>query len=206
MSHNIHHQKRMYGAAAFLVLSAKAVDSFSPAPAFFPSSRMRTSSRIMPFLSKTTDAEWNEEHIVHGAANIHEETDSELLESEFLAALDAHDSIDAGMEAAAEERAVMMANEMAKKLKNSSESLSSAERRRDEWNKEHLHYHEEREQDLLEAEEMAAFDAHDCSDPGMEAAAEERAVMMAQDMVRKIKHKADKAKKGFRNEFLDDDE
>ena len=40
---------------------------------------------------------------------------------------------------------------------------------------------------LLEAEDDAAFDAHDLSDPAMEAAAMERAVMMAEDMKKNMK-------------------
>lgn len=45
---------------------------------------------------------WNdEEHMIHGAKDIHEETDDELKESEEAAA-----SNDPGMEAASEERAV----------------------------------------------------------------------------------------------------
>lgn len=43
------------------------------------------------------------------------------------------------------------------------------------------------EEDLFEAEEAAAFDAHDISDSGVEAAVMERAVMMAYDMMRKKK-------------------
>ena len=43
------------------------------------------------------------------------------------------------------------------------------------------------EEDLFEAEEAAAFDAHDLSDSGVEAAVMERAVMMAYDMMRKKK-------------------
>eukprot|EP00978_Attheya_sp_CCMP212_P015325 scaffold39546_cov62-Attheya_sp.AAC.3 len=39
--------------------------------------------------------------------------------------------------------------------------------------------HEETNEELLLSEEAAAQDAHDCSDPGMEAAAMERAVMLA---------------------------
>lgn len=40
-------------------------------------------------------------------------------------------------------------------------------------------------QEIFDAEEAAAFDAHDLGDPAMEAAAMERAVMMANSMVRK---------------------
>ena len=43
------------------------------------------------------------------------------------------------------------------------------------------------EEDIFEAEEAAAFDAHDISDSGVEAAVMERAVMMAYDMMKKKK-------------------
>ncbi len=43
------------------------------------------------------------------------------------------------------------------------------------------------DEDLFEAEEAAAFDAHDISDSGVEAAVMERAVMIAYDMMRKKK-------------------
>jgi hypothetical protein len=68
-------------------------------------------------MSSKNDENWHDKHLAHGAKEIHEETDEEMLESETAAAIDAHDSIDAGMEAAAEERAVMLAAEMAKKFK-----------------------------------------------------------------------------------------
>ena len=60
---------------------------------------------------------WNEKHLAHSASDIHEETAEELLESEEAAAWDAHDAPDAGMEAAAEERAVMLAAELMEKMK-----------------------------------------------------------------------------------------
>jgi len=52
------------------------------------------------------------------------------------------------------------------------------------------HTHE----DYYNAEEAAAFDAHDLSDPGMEAAVMERAVMMAHDLVAKNKNCESKPK------------
>jgi len=64
---------------------------------------------------------WEEEHLIHGAKEIHEETDEELREAEQAAAVDASDVSDAGMEAAMEERAVMLANELAHKLKKDAE-------------------------------------------------------------------------------------
>ncbi len=43
------------------------------------------------------------------------------------------------------------------------------------------------DEDIFDAEETAVFDAHDVSDPGVEAAVMERAVMMAYDMMKKKK-------------------
>lgn len=65
----------------------------------------------------STNPSWNEEHLAHDASEIHEETAAELKESEEAAAWDAHDAPDAGMEAAAEERAVMLAAELVHKMK-----------------------------------------------------------------------------------------
>jgi len=54
-------------------------------------------------------------------------------------------------------------------------------------NKRHVVFeiHEETTEELLLSEEAAAQDAHDCSDPGMEAAAMERAVMLAAQLAHK---------------------
>ena len=43
--------------------------------------------------------------------------------------------------------------------------------------------------ELLQAEDSAAFEAHGCSDPGMEAAAMERAVLMASELHHPTKEK-----------------
>eukprot|EP01083_Nonionella_stella_P256077 878094_1 len=45
--------------------------------------------------------------------------------------------------------------------------------------------------DIFDAEEEAAYEAHDLSDPGMEAAAMERAVIMAHEMTKVLKDKVD---------------
>ena len=66
-------------------------------------------------------SDWNDKHLAHGAQEVHDETNDELLDSEEAAAWDAHDASDAGVEAAAEERAVMLANEIIHKLKERSE-------------------------------------------------------------------------------------
>ena len=55
------------------------------------------------------------------------------------------------------------------------------------WEEQHLIHdsseiHEENDDEMLDSEVWAAFDAHDCDDPGMEAAVMERAVMMAAQM------------------------
>ena len=204
--------KRLLNVLILAISLVGGVDCFSPAPAFWGSSSRSSSVvaavqiQMRATASNNNQNDWNDKHLVHGAENIHEETNEELLEAEELAAIDAHDLSDPGMEAAAEERAVMMAHDVAKALKESLARNQSPRNKRDQWNEEHLQYHEETNEELLEAEELAAIDAHDLSDAGMEAAAEERAVMMAQEMVRKIKKKADKAKRGFRNDLLDDDE
>ena len=107
--------------------------------------------------------------------------DNSILEAEEDAAFDAHDLSDAGMEAAAMERAVMMAEEykhdhpkIAKhEHKQTTEVTNTAPSKKEQ---------EDEGPSLLDAEEAAAFDAHDLSDAGMEAAAMERAVMMAEEM------------------------
>jgi hypothetical protein len=63
---------------------------------------------------------WQEQHMIHGESEIHEENDYEMLMSEYWAAFDAHDCDDPGMEAAVMERAVMMASEMARARKRKS--------------------------------------------------------------------------------------
>ena len=78
--------------------------------------------RILSLPSQTSEEEkrpneWNDAHLAHGWMEVHEEDSDELLESEAAAAIDAHDDPDPGMEAAAEERAVMLAAEFAHKLK-----------------------------------------------------------------------------------------
>eukprot|EP00557_Chaetoceros_sp_GSL56_P003709 CAMPEP_0176493872 /NCGR_PEP_ID=MMETSP0200_2-20121128/9777_1 /TAXON_ID=947934 /ORGANISM="Chaetoceros sp., Strain GSL56" /LENGTH=353 /DNA_ID=CAMNT_0017891557 /DNA_START=1209 /DNA_END=2267 /DNA_ORIENTATION=+ len=122
----------------------------------------------------------------------------DLYDSEEEAAFDAHDLSDAGMEAAAMERAVMMANNL--KLPKKTETKTKAdqgtkEKVRTEANIQPSGDH----QNLYEAEEEAAFDAHDLSDAGMEAAAMERAIMMANNLLRKkreeLKDKTESAKK-----------
>jgi hypothetical protein len=106
------------------------------------------------------------------------------------------------MEAAAEERAVVLAAELARD-KVGGEKLQAGEARRDAGGRsathdgEHLartaaEIHEETDQELFESEQAAAVDAHDASDPGVEAAAEERAVMLAAEMAHEIKEKAEK--------------
>ena len=135
-------------------------------------------------------ASWNQEHLAHGASEIHEETADEVKESEQAAAWDAHDAPDAGMEAAAEERAVMLAAELMHKMKQ--KKIDGT--KENNWNKEHLAHgaseiHEETADELKESEQAAAWDAHDAPDAGMEAAAEERAVMLAAELMHKMKPK-----------------
>ena len=141
-------------------------------------------------------AKWNDQPLAHNIGEVHEETLSELQESEDAAAWDAHDCDDEGMEAAAEERAVMIAAEMMHKMKEQKKSDGG---KTDNWNNEHLAHgvadvHEENAQEMLDSEDAAAWDAHDCSDAGVEAAAEERAVMLAAEMTNRLKDSATKKK------------
>jgi hypothetical protein len=134
-------------------------------------------------------------------SKIHEETDDELRNSEDLAAIDAADCSDAGMEAVAEERAVMLANEMAHKKQQQQQKKDDKKKSdKSQWNEQHLVHgadkiHEETDDELRETEDAAAVDASDSSDAGIEAAMEERAVMLAREMAHKIKEEAAKKKK-----------
>jgi hypothetical protein len=117
--------------------------------------------------------------------------DDSLLDAEEAAAIDAHDISDPGIEAAAMERAVMLAQEYKeeqmrkKEMDRRSEPcvggaslIKSLEEQRNKVGMGSLRTDDE---SLLENEEAAAIDAHDISDPGIEAAAMERAVMLAQE-------------------------
>jgi hypothetical protein len=87
------------------------------------------------------------------------------------------------MEAAAMERAVMMAEEM--KNRKSEKKETSTPTKLPTKTKASIKSEvktDDADDSLLDAEDAAAFDAHDLSDPGMEAAAMERAVMMAEEM------------------------
>lgn len=109
----------------------------------------------------------------------------EIFDSEEEAAVDAHDLSDAGFEAAAMERAVMMAEDM---LANQKHNLH-AEQRSEQV--EPTHFVGEIEsfthQETFDAEEAAVYDAHDVSDAGIEAAAMESAVFMAEELMKKKK-------------------
>ncbi|CAB9499110.1 expressed unknown protein [Seminavis robusta] len=154
---------------------------------------VRGNAARFPFLVLSSKKNsWNEEHLAHGASEVHEETNEELLKSEQDAAWDAHDLSDPGMESAAEERAVMLAAEMVHYWKE--KKTQDKPKQQEKWNKQHLAHsasevHEETTEELLESEEAAAWDAHELSDPGMESAAEERAVMLAAEMVHEWKEK-----------------
>lgn len=119
-------------------------------------------------------------------ANPHQD----LYDAEEAAAVDAHDVSDPGMEGAAMERSAMLAEELmhAKKVEKKVDHKNRAPRRSDgKMGRLHVHKSTVAHQDIYEAEESAAFDAHDVSDAGMEAAAMERAVMMAADIMKKKK-------------------
>ena len=103
------------------------------------------------------------------------------------------DCSDPGMEGAAEERAVMLAQELFEEL------LPPKHNNNKNWNEKHLarggaaHFHEESNAELEASEDAAAWDAHDCSnDAGMEAAAEERAVVLARELMHDLKMKQQK--------------
>jgi len=180
----------MYLFALCIFLTNSIVDSFSPLRVSFQPAR-----HYLHSLSERKGGEWNDEHLVHDATEIHEETEEEMRESEEAAAFDAHDLNDPGMEAAMMERSVIIANEMAHNYKEK-EKHPVDEINKKNWNNEHLVHdateiHEETEDELLESEEAAAFDAHDLNDPGMEAAMMVRAVIFANEMAHKYKKKAE---------------
>ena len=91
---------------------------------------IQLTKRILNFPTTTTvedqSNDWNEMHLAHGWMDIHEEDATELWESEMAAAFDAHDDPDPGMEAAAEERAIMLAAELIHhfRLKKHNQGLS----------------------------------------------------------------------------------
>jgi hypothetical protein len=207
--------------AAVLV---QAVSSESPRPAFlaFSSRQLRRIQDRQQVLVRQTNVnqdgslegpwkiafgdpsdekkEPKEEHLIHGAAEIFEESDKDLFEAEMAAAVDAHDCDDSGMEAAMMERAVMMASAMAHKKKQQAlhqRDPCDDDSKEQEWNEKHLAHgaaeiHEDTDEEILESEMAAALDAHDCDDPGMEAAMMERAVMMASEMAHKKKEEAER--------------
>jgi hypothetical protein len=181
--------------------ASSAFSTSTPRRAVFLTTPSTRKAR-MSFLAKSSN-NWNEEHLIPGASEIHEETEEELRESEIAAAFDAHHCSDPGMQAAMEERALMMAQDIAHQLKEKAlqqdsvaESIKS---KMENWNEEHLIHgaheiHEETDAELRDSEDAAAIDAHDCSDPGMEAAMEQRAVMLARELAHKMKEQATKAR------------
>jgi hypothetical protein len=117
--------------------------------------------------------------------------DDSLFDAEEAAAIDAHDISDSGMEAAAMERAVMLAAEykeeqqLKKKRVQTSNSkpciggAALVKSLEEEYNHVGKNVLATDGRSMFDAEEAAAIDAHDISDSGMEAAAMERAVMLA---------------------------
>lgn len=104
----------------------------------------------------------------------------DLYDAEEAAALDAHDVSDSGMEGAAMERAVMMAQEYKELLKKEREEPKK-ESTVGKVKSMFKGGNADDNDDLFDAEEAAAMDAHDLSDAGMEAASMERALMMAEE-------------------------
>ena len=118
-------------------------------------------------------------------------SDDYLLDAEEAAARDAHDLSDAGMEAAAMERAVMIAEEFRndrRKMELHSPTQTAVQKKKT-FVQESTSIDFEDSDFLLEAEEAAARDAHVLSDAGMEAAAMERAVVIADEMKREYSKK-----------------
>ena len=108
--------------------------------------------------------------------------DESLFEAEEAAAVDAHDVSDAGMEAAAMEMAVIIAADL-KEHPLEKEKAGTEEKPHDPIvGKVHMLPRKEEDAELLDAEDAAAYDAHDVSDAGMEGAAMERAVIMAEEL------------------------
>jgi len=131
--------------------------------------------------------------------------DDSLFEAEEAAAIDSHDVSDPGLEGAAMERAVMLAEEykveqMKKKkvmerksepCKGGAALINSLDEQQEKIRTAYLSTDEE---SLLDAEEAAAIDAHDVNDSGLEAAAMERAVMLAEEYKEQQMKKNDKKK------------
>ncbi len=129
--------------------------------------------------------------------------DDSLFDAEEAAAIDSHDVSDPGLEGAAMERAVMLAEEykveqMKKKkvmvrtseLCNGGAALINS--LDEQQGKIRTAYLSTDEESLLDAEEAAAIDAHDVNDSGLEAAAMERAVMLAEEYKEQQMKKNDK--------------
>ena len=139
-----------------------------------------------PFLYITRSIKLHEQVSPNEAAG----DDGSLFDAEEAAAIDAHDLSDPGMEAAAMERAVMLAAEykeeqlkkqledriISKPCNGGAALIKSIDEQYKEAGKSIVATDEE---SLLDDEEAAAIDAHDVPDAGMEAAAMERAVMLA---------------------------
>ena len=137
------------------------------------------------------------------------DVDDSLFDAEEAAAIDSHDLSDPGLEAAAMERAVMLAEEYKqqqlkkKDMERRSEPCVGGAALIRSLDEQHDKAREgimsKDDESLFEAEEAAAIDAHDVNDSGLEAAAMERAVMLAeefkeQQMKKKEKNRADRLK------------
>jgi hypothetical protein len=208
-------------ALTFLVIGVHGIltaQSFLPRAAFLSLQKTSCTRHHVAavFVAAKSSDKWNDkDHLIHNASEIHEDTPDELREGEDLAAWDAHDCSDAGMEAASEERALMLAQEIAHKMHE-----EALEHKRDRSKQNHnvvvdelkpgtkknvwkdadhlirgaAEIHEDTAEELRDGEDSAAWDAHDCSDAGMEAASEERALMIAQEMAHKLHEGALKLK------------
>lgn len=140
--------------------------------------KVKQSNKKNEQTTKQTKAETREKSFDDTQTN----EDDTLSDAEDAAAFDAHDLSDPGMEAAAMERAVMMAEEFKINQSNKKTQYSKNQIKSETKKEISREVHTDENASLLDAEDAAAFDAHDLSDPGMEAAAMERAVMMANEL------------------------
>jgi len=141
------------------------------------------------------------------------DADTTQFDAEEAAAVDAHDVSDAGIEGAAMERSVIVADELIHELqskrKEDAAMLENAKIMGEELIKELQTSRKEgaatvenanaisaenngakdADATLFDAEEAAAVDAHDVSDAGIEGAAMERSVIVADELIRELQSK-----------------
>jgi hypothetical protein len=165
----------------FFVLLAATTETTTDAFAPLPRRRQQISGKVTRSFPLSSTRPYSKPIFV---LFNQKDDDDTLREAEDDAAVDAHDCPDPAMEAAAEERALMMAENMHLKVK---QEIHVEETKEAASKEPHFDGHKATDKEMKQAEEDAAMDGHDCSDAGMETAAEERAVMMAYEMAEKMK-------------------